>query len=256
MKIFDSHAHYDDEAFDQDREHLIETMFADQIGTIVNVGASVAGSHNSVDLAARYEHIYASVGVHPSTVEELTEEDMEWMKQEALHNPKVVAIGEIGLDYFYPEPDREIQKEWFLRQLQLAREVKKPVILHTRDACADTLDCLSQVHAEQIGGVVHCYSYSKETVKDFLRYGFYFGIGGVTTFKSAKKVVEAVAEIPMDKILLETDSPCLTPEPHRGTRNDSRNIIYIADKIADIKGLTTQEVIDQAYQNAVACYRL
>ena len=250
MKIFETHAHYDDEAFREDREALFDEMFANDIDTIINVGASFAGCEQSVALADSHEKIYAAVGIHPEDVEELTEARMAWLKKTASENEKVLAIGEIGLDYRYPEPAKEIQQQWFRRQLNLAADVKKTVIIHSREACQDTLACMRAEHAEQIGGVIHCYSYSKEAAQEFLKMGFYFGFGGVVTFKNAKKAVEAVEAIPIEKILLETDCPYMAPEPNRGKRNYSGYLPYVAERIAQIKQMTAQEVIDITNANA------
>lgn len=250
MKIFETHAHYDDEAFREDREALFDEMFANDIDTIINVGASFAGCEQSVALADSHEKIYAAVGIHPEDVEELTEARMAWLKKTASENEKVLAIGEIGLDYHYPEPAKEIQQLWFRRQLRLAADIKKPVIIHSREACQDTLACMRAEHAEQIGGVIHCYSYSKEAAQEFLKMGFYFGFGGVVTFKNAKKAVEAVEAIPIEKILLETDCPYMAPEPNRGKRNYSGYLPYVAERIAQIKQMTAQEVIDITNANA------
>lgn len=250
MKIFETHAHYDDEAFREDREALFDEMFANDIDTIINVGASFAGCEQSVALADSHEKIYAAVGIHPEDVEELTEARMAWLKKTASENQKVLAIGEIGLDYHYPEPAKEIQQQWFRRQLNLAADVKKPVIIHSREACQDTLACMRAEHAEQIGGVIHCYSYSKEAAQEFLKMGFYFGFGGVVTFKNTKKAVEAVEAIPIEKILLETDCPYMAPEPNRGKRNYSGYLPYVAERIAQIKQMTAQEVIDITNANA------
>ena len=250
MKIFETHAHYDDEAFREDREALFDEMFANDIDTIINVGASFAGCEQSVALADSHEKIYAAVGIHPEDVEELTEARMAWLKKTASENQKVLAIGEIGLDYHYQEPAKEIQQQWFRRQLNLAADVKKPVIIHSREACQDTLACMRAEHAEQIGGVIHCYSYSKEAAQEFLKMGFYFGFGGVVTFKNAKKAVEAVEAIPIEKILLETDCPYMAPEPNRGKRNYSGYLPYVAERIAQIKQMTAQEVIDITNANA------
>lgn len=250
MKIFETHAHYDDAAFDADRDALLEEMLSAEIETIVNVGASRAGCEASLELAGRYPAVYAAVGIHPEEIETLTMQDLDWLAQTALENPKVVAVGEIGLDYHYPEPGRQRQQEGFRQQLTIASSVKKPLIIHSREACADTLACMRHAHAEQTGGVLHCYSYTKEAVKEFLEMGFYIGIGGVVTFKNARKLVETVEVLPMDRILLETDCPYLAPEPNRGKRNDSRNLCDVAKKIAQIKGTTAQEVISRANENA------
>ena len=256
MKIFDTHAHYDDEAFDKDRDELLTSLFSGDIGAVVNVGASLEGCIESVRLAEKYDNIYAAIGVHPDDYERLEREEsfMDWLKKEALTNNKVVAIGEIGLDYYYDEPGRELQKKWFARQLELAREVSKPVIIHSRDACADTIDILKSGHASEVGGIIHCYSYSKETVKTFYDMNFYFGIGGVLTFKNAKKLIEAANVIPLERIVLETD--CLAPVPNRGKRNDSSNIQYVIEKLADIKGVTKEQIAEVTYQNACRVYGL
>ncbi len=252
MKIFETHAHYDDSDFDEDREELITSMLSDDgaLDCLINVGASLKGCEDSLLLASKYDKVYAAIGVHPEEVEGLTMGHMRWIKENASMNRKVLAIGEIGLDYHYPEPTKEVQKQWFRQQLKIASEIRKPVIIHSRDACADTLECMRMEHADKIGGIIHCYSYSKEAAKDYLDMGFHFGIGGVVTFKNARKLIEAVEYIPMERIVLETDCPYMAPEPHRGTRNDSRNIAFVAEKIAQIKGMTAQEVIDITNKNA------
>ncbi len=255
-RIFDTHAHFDDETFDADRKELLTQLFDTQIDTIVNVGASLDGCRASVALAREYEQMYAAVGVHPDDTPNLTMAFIDWMKQEARSNPKVVAIGEIGLDYHYPEPEKDVQKKWFRKQLQAAAEVDKPVIIHSREACQDTIQILQEEHAEKVGGIIHCYSYTKESVPTFLKMNFYFGIGGVVTFKNAKKLVEAVEVIPMDKIVLETDCPYLSPEPNRGKRNHSGNIPYIVKKISEIKGLPEEEVIRITHENARTVFRM
>jgi len=252
--IFESHAHYDDEAFNADRDELLKSLVGNGIEYVVNVGSSMESTRSSVALAGKYDFIYAAIGVHPSETGELTENDIEWLKNEALFNEKVVAIGEIGLDYYWEEPERDIQKIWFERQLELAREVKLPVIIHSRDASKETLDMMKAHKSEEIGGVIHCYSYSKETAKEYLNMGFYFGIGGVVTFKNARQVKEAVQYIPLDRILLETDCPYLSPEPNRGKRNSSLNIPYIARAIAQLKGIEYDELIEITSQNAKKMY--
>lgn len=256
MRIYDTHAHYDDEAFDNDREELLTRLLATDIDTIINVGASREGCRASLELAEKYNNIHAAIGIHPDDYVNLDEDFMEWLKNEALTNKEVVAIGETGLDYYYQEPPKELQRKWFARQLELAVEVDKPVIVHSRDACADTIDILKNGHAQKIGGIIHCYSYTKESVKAFYDMNFYFGIGGVLTFKNAKKLVEAAEVIPMDRIVLETDCPYLAPVPNRGKRNDSGNIKYVVEKLASIKGLSEQEIIDITSENARAVYRL
>ncbi len=254
-EIFDTHAHYDDESFDDDREELLRALPAEDIGKVVNVAASLATCKSTRALAEQYDYIYCALGVHPGDTEELTEESMDWLRQQCRFE-KCVAVGEIGLDYYWDEPDRDIQKKWFLRQLDLARECKKPVVVHSRDAAKDTVDIMTSAKCQEIGGVIHCFSYTKETAKIFLDMGFYIGIGGVLTFKNAKKLVEVAEYAPMDRIVLETDCPYLAPVPYRGKRNCSVLIPYVVEALAQIKGITEEEVRQAAWENAHALYRL
>lgn len=247
--IFESHAHYDDDAFNEDRGELLSSLQEKGIEYVINIGASIATTKNTIALTEKYPFIYGAVGVHPSDTEELDEEKFTWMKEQC-SLPKIVAVGEIGLDYYWDEPDRKIQKKWFTRQLQMAREVKLPVVIHSRDAAKDTVDMMRAERAEEIGGVVHCYSYTKETAREFLTMDFSFGIGGVITFNNAKKLKEAVEYIPIEKILLETDSPYLAPMPYRGKRNSSLNLPLIAAQIAEIKGMSQEEVVAITTENA------
>lgn len=253
--IFDTHAHYDDEAFDEDRDRLLEQLPQEGIGKLVNVGASLDSCQKTIELMEKYDYIYGALGVHPNETGELNEEKFAWLK-EICRQEKCVAVGEIGLDYYWDEPEREVQKKWFARQLELARELSLPVIIHSRDAAKDTIDVMKEEHAEQIGGVIHCYSYTKETARIFLDMGFYFGIGGVLTFSNAKKLKEAVEYIPMDKIVLETDCPYLAPVPNRGKRNSSLNIPYVIQALAAIKNLPEAEIRDKTWENAHRLYRL
>lgn len=252
--IFETHAHYDDDKFTEDRDELILAVHESGVHPIINVGASIHSTQTTLELAKRYPFIYAAVGVHPSDVADLNEDTFAWLKEQTTY-AKTVAVGEIGLDYYWDkEVDvQEKQRYWFGRQLQLAREASLPVIIHSRDAAADTLQVMRDNHAETISGVIHCYSYSPELAQEFVRMGYYIGVGGVVTFKNAKKLVETVQTIPMERILLETDSPYMAPEPHRGTRNDSRNIPYVIAKIAELKGITPQAVERITEENA---YRL
>ena len=253
--IFDTHAHYDDEQFDIDRDSLLLSMKENGIGTIVNIGANLASSKTTLELAHKYDFIYGAVGVHPSDSAELSDDNFDRIRQMCA-DEKCVAIGEIGLDYYWPEPDHEIQKKWFVRQLDLAREVKLPVVIHSRDAAADTVEILKDNNAGDIGGVVHCFSYSKEVAIECVKMGFYIGVGGVLTFKNGKKMKEVVSEIPIEKIILETDCPYLAPEPNRGKRNSSLNLPYVVKAMAEIKGISEEEVIDITERNARAMYRL
>ncbi len=254
-KIFDTHAHYDDEAFDPDRDELLRGLPENGIEKVVNVGASLASCRRTLELMNRYEHVYGALGVHPSETAELDEETLAWLRQQC-QVEKCVAVGEIGLDYYWDEPDREVQKKWFVRQLGLARELKKPVIIHSRDAAKDTVDLMKAERASEIGGVVHCYSYTTETAKQFLDMGFYFGIGGVLTFQNARKLKEAAAYLPLDHIVLETDCPYLAPVPNRGKRNSSLYIPYVVTALAKLKGVEEDTVRQAAWENAHRLYRL
>ena len=251
--IFDTHAHYDDEAFDGDREELLRSLPGAGIGRVVNIAASYESIDACLALAHKYDHVYCALGIHPEHCAGMTEEILEEIRT-ALKDEKAVAVGEIGLDYYWPGPDREIQKHWFKRQLQLARETGLPVVIHSRDAAADTMRIMKENGAEEIGGVLHCYSYSAELAKEFVKMGFYIGVGGVVTFKNARKLVEVVREIEADRILLETDCPYLAPVPYRGKRNSSLYLPYVVKKIAEIKGMTEEEVIRVTQQNAEKMY--
>lgn len=253
--IFDTHAHYDDKQFDQDREELLASMKDNGIGTIVDVGSNMETSAWIVETVKRYPMMYGAVGVHPSDTADLTESDMDTLKKYATME-RILAIGEIGLDYYWDEPEREIQKKWFEAQIELAREVKLPIIIHSRDAAKDTYDIMKALHAEEIGGVVHCFSYSKEMARQFLDMGFYIGIGGVVTFKNAKTLKEVAAYAPLDRIVLETDCPYLSPEPNRGKRNSSLNLNYVAEALSQIKGVDKEELIAVTEENARRLYRM
>ncbi len=252
--IFETHAHYDDEAFDEDRESLLSQLGSAGIERVVNIGASISSCKTTLDLMEKYPFVYGALGVHPSETAELTEEAFAWLEEQCSHK-KCVAVGEIGLDYYWPEPDREIQKKWFVRQLQLAKELGLPVVIHSRDAAQDTIEIMKEQRAEEIGGVVHCFSYTKETAEIFLKMGFYIGIGGVVTFKNAKKLKEAVEHIPLERIVIETDCPYLAPEPNRGKRNSSLNLPYVIDEIARIKQVDRETVERVTWENGERLYR-
>ncbi len=255
--IFETHAHYEDEQFDHDRDELLESMQEHGISLIVNVGSSIETTKKSISLSEKYHFIYAAAGVHPSEISCLNEESFEWLRDQTKH-PKVAAIGEIGLDYYWEKEEsvHEKQRYWFRRQLKLAKETGLPVIIHSRDAASDTLAIMREAHVMQIPGVIHCYSYSAEDAREYVKMGYYIGVGGVITFKNAKKLKETVAKIPLEKILLETDCPYMAPEPNRGKRNSSLYLYYIAEKIAEIKEITVQEVIDVTERNAYCMYQL
>lgn len=249
--IFETHAHFDDKKFDGDREQLLENLFNTKICTIINVGASIESTKTSIALAEKYENIYAAAGVHPSDVDDLNDRTYVWLKEQTSRE-KVVAVGEIGLDYYWDkEPNvQEKQRYWFRRQLELAAEVNLPVIIHSRDAANDTMQILKETQDKQLRGVIHCYSYSPEMALEFVKMGYYIGVGGVVTFKNAKKLKETVEKVPLERILLETDCPYMAPEPNRGKRNDSGNLIYVAEKIAELKQITADEVKNVTRENA------
>ena len=232
--IFDTHAHYDDEQFDIDRKELLHSMKDAGIDHIVDVGASLETTRKALELAHEYDFIYAAVGVHPSETEELNEDNLDLLKEWST-DARCVAIGEIGLDYHWPDPTPEIQQKWFRRQLQLAREVRLPVIIHSRDAASDTIDIMKQEHAEEIGGVVHCFSYSKEIAKICADMGFYIGITGwICDERRGGALREAVKLIPLDRIMAETDAPYLTPRNIKGLdrTNVPQNIKYVVAELA------------------------
>ena len=253
--IFDTHAHYDDSVYDKDRETLFQTMRSEGVSIITDIGADIESTKRAVELSESYDFIYAAAGVHPSEVYSLEETDMDFLR-EAAKSPKVVAIGEIGLDYHYEDTVREVQKKWFVRQLNIAKETKLPVVIHSRDAAQDTLDILKAEHAEEIGGVIHCFSYGWDMAKIYLDMGFYLGIGGVLTFKNAKKLKEVVQKAPLDRLVLETDAPYLAPEPYRGKRNASHYLKYVINEIAVLRNLIPEEVILITEDNGKQMYRI
>lgn len=253
--IIDTHAHYEDERFDEDREELLASMQGAGVGLIVDVGAGVQSTRDAVALSRKYDFVYAAAGVHPEDVERLTPEHMDWLAGLA-GEEKVVAIGEIGLDYYYEEPARELQKQWFERQLQVAAQVQLPVIIHSRDAAQDTYDIMEQHCDWSQGGVIHCFSYSVEMARRYLQKGFFLGIGGVVTFKNSRKLKEVVQLAPLEQLVLETDAPYLTPVPNRGHRNDSRELVHVVKTIAGLKHVTEEEVIRVTEENARRLYRL
>jgi len=251
--IFETHAHYDDEVFNEDRDLLLSEMNQQGIEYIVNVGASIATSENTIELTKEYPFVFGSVGVHPDETKELDEDKFLWLRQ-ASALPKIIAIGEIGLDYYWDSTEKQIQKTWFERQMELAREVKLPMIVHSRDAASDTLTMIRAVKGGEIGGVIHCFSYGIEMAREYLNMGFYLGIGGVLTFKNAKKLKEVVDYAPLDQLVLETDAPYLAPVPYRGKRNNSMNLTYVAEEIARIKGTDPLKVMEITKANAKKMY--
>ncbi len=253
--IFETHAHYDDEAFDIDRDELLESFPGKGISYVVNIGSEVGSVDKVLALADKYTFVYATVGVHPSSTAELNEEVLAWLKEKAKH-PKNLAIGEIGLDYYWDTPDRPIQKQWFERQIGLARELNLPLIIHSRDAANDTYNMLKEARADELGAIIHCFGYGVEQARQYLNMDFYLGIGGVVTFTNGKKLKEVVEYAPLERLVLETDSPYLSPVPHRGKRNTSLNLTYVAQEIARIKQVDYETVLQVTQENAKRFYRL
>jgi len=249
--IFETHAHYDDDRFNEDRDELLRCLPEKGIGVVINSGASVESTRDTIRLAKEYPHVYAAIGVHPSEIAEIDDDFLEWMKEQT-NWEKTVAIGEIGLDYYWDkEPEvQERQRYWVGRQIELARETGLPIIVHSRDAAADTMQVMKDHHAEEIPGVIHCFSYSKEMALEFIKMGYYIGIGGVVTFKNAKKLKEVVEVIPLERILLETDCPYMAPEPYRGKRNSSLYLPYVVEQIAALKGVSKDEAERITEENA------
>jgi TatD DNase family protein len=246
--FIDTHAHLDFDRFDKDRDGVIQAAYDAGVKRIVNVGADMESSRNSVNLAKEYDFIYAAVGVHPHDAKGINEDDYTELRELA-QNDKVVAIGEIGLDYYYDNSPRKEQQEAFKKQLQLAKELNLPVVIHSRDAKEDTLKILEE-SAEGLQGILHCYAYDLATAKRIIDMGFYLAFGGVITFNNAKDLRAVVKDISLEDILIETDAPYLTPAPHRGKRNESKFVINVAERIAEIKGISLEEVAKVTTANA------
>ena len=253
--IFDTHAHYDDDAFDEDRDELLSGMAAKNVEYIVNVGASIESSKRSIALAEKYPFIYAAVGVHPDEVGELDDEKFEKLREWTTHE-KVKAVGEIGLDYYWDKEKHDLQKHWFMRQMELAHEANLPIIVHSREAAKDTLDMIIAAKPLDLSGIIHCYSYSVEQAREYLNMGYYIGIGGVLTFKNAKKLKEVAEYAPLSRIVLETDCPYLAPVPYRGKRNDSSKLSYVVEELAAIKQMPVEEVLRITNENGKKLYHI
>lgn len=256
--IFDTHAHYDDKAFDADRDQLLsEGLKAGGVRYVISCGADLKSSEKAIALAKKYDYIYAAVGVHPEEVGRLELEDSSSIFNMAFSCEKVVAIGEIGLDYHFKEnPSPSVQQDWFVEQIELSKELGLPIIVHSRDAMQDTYDILEDYKKGMIGGVIHAYSGAPEMARKFVELGYYLGIGGMVTFDNARRVLDTVKEIPLDHLLIETDCPYLSPVPNRGKRNDSRNLKYVVEKIAQIKGISAEEVEKVTMQNAIDLFSI
>lgn len=253
-QMIDSHAHLDEERFDEDRDELIKSLKENAISYVINPSSDMETSRRVVKLSNRYDNIFAAVGIHPHDAEGFKEEDLDELR-ELSKDERVVAIGEIGLDYYYDNSPREIQKEVFKKQLELAYELDLPVIIHTRDAMGDTYDILKEFEG-RVRGVMHCYTGSIEMAEKFMKLGFYISIAGPVTFKSAVNVREMAKQIPLERLLIETDSPYLAPVPNRGKRNDPTNVRYVADMLANLKEIQIDKIIEHSRENTVKLFSL
>lgn len=251
--LIDTHAHYDDKQFNDDRDEVIAAVKKSGVDLIINSGASLQTSKNSVALTQKYDFIYATVGVHPHDSERTPENTIEVLAG-LLENKKVVAIGEIGLDFYYDFSNRDAQRYWFKKQMDFAADVKYPVVIHDRDAHGESLEMVKRYKLKD--GVFHCFSGSVEMARELVKLGYMMSFGGVATFKNVKTCIEVLKVVPVEHILLETDCPYLAPHPNRGKRNDSRNLKIIAEKIAEIKSMDVQELINKTGENAVRCFGL
>ena len=251
--IFETHAHYDDRAFDKDRDSLLKLLKKEKIDPVINISSSVESVKSTLKLAHEYDHIYAALGIHPSDCGEITEKDIEWIKG-LCSDERVVAIGEIGLDHHYDTPPKEVQRKWFIRQLELACELSMPVVIHSRDAAKETFDILNEDRFADVKGIIHCFSYSPEMAREYVKKGYLIGVGGVVTFKNGRKLHETVRDIPIENIVIETDAPYLAPVPYRGHRNSSVYLTYIIEEIAKLKEMTYEDVEKITYENAALFY--
>ena len=252
--IFDTHAHYDDEAFTEDREELLGLLQNKGVSHVITCGTNLMSSYRSLKLSEKYDYIYCALGFHPEDIADLRKGDLSTIKEMLVSNEKAVAVGEIGLDYHYEDgAPREEQIDLFRKQIEMANELGLPIIVHDRDAHEDTFNIVKEMKPK---GVIHCFSGSAEMAKEYIKLGMYIGVGGVVTFKNARKALEVVEAIPLTRILLETDCPYMAPTPYRGQRNDSSLISFVAVKIAEIKGIEAQEVIDITNANAKELFNI
>lgn len=247
--FFDTHAHLNAEQYNEDLQEVIDRALSEGISNIVVVGFDRPTIEKAMELTEQYEFIYACVGWHPVDAIDMTEEDLLWIEELSSH-PKVVALGEMGLDYYWDKSPKDIQKEVFRKQIRLAKKVKLPIVIHNRDATSDIVEILKEEGAGEVGGIMHCFSGSPEIAQECVDMNFYISLGGPVTFKNAKKPKEVADVIPLEKLLIETDCPYLTPHPHRGKRNEPSYVKLVAEQIADIKGLSTEEVAQATTENA------
>ena len=253
--IFDSHAHYDDAQFDEDRMDVLSHLKDAGVAKVVNISNGWDDLLKTLELIKQVPFLYGTVGIHPCKVSELNDERMEQMR-DFCSGDKIVAVGEIGLDYYWMSDPKEVQKEWFIRQLRLVKEVNLPVVIHSRDASQDTFDIMKAEHAGTTGGVIHCYSGSVEMAREYVKMGYFLGIGGVVTFKNSKTLKKVAAEIPLEHIVIETDCPYLAPTPYRGKRNSSAYLPMVVEEIARLRGISPEEVERVTYENAMRLYSI
>ena len=261
MELFDNHAHYDDNKFDEDRDEIINEIYNSGVTKIISAGYSMQSSIKAIELSKKYDFIYATCGISPNDIpdnKQKIDEGLAKLKNiiENSYNKKIVAIGEIGLDYYWNTENKDLQKYAFIKQIELANSLNLPIIIHTREAIMDTLDILKNVERPIKPGVFHCCPLNIELIKEALKLNFYISFAGPVTFKNSKNASQVVKEVPLDKILIETDSPYLSPEPKRGKRNDSRNVKYIAEKVAEFKNVSVEEIAKVTYENAINVFNI
>lgn len=254
MELFDSHAHYNDEKFDLDREQVIKTAYKEGVKKIVNAGYSLESSKQAIKIAENYEFMYATVGISPNDIQNLKKEYINEL-EELANNKKVVAIGEIGLDYYWNKENKQLQKQIFIDQINLANKLNLPIVIHTREAIYDTLQILKENTCNN-KGVFHCCPLNVDLVREGLKLGYYISFAGPITFKNSKNAEEIIKMIPIEKMLIETDSPYLSPEPNRGKRNDSSNVKYMAQKIAQAKKLPIEQIAKQTFKNTEIIFKI
>ena len=260
MELFDSHAHYNDEKFDEDREQIINDTYNAGITKFVCAGYNIKSSLDSLELSKKYDFIYSICGISPNDIPQ-TEQEL-WKSLDEItklvqnnKSKKLVAIGEIGLDYYWNKENKELQEQAFIKQIELANKLELPIVIHSRDASVDTINIIEENKVNK-AGIFHCCQQNQEMIKNALRLGYYISLAGPVTFKNAKNSADIIQMIPMDKLLIETDSPYLSPEPNRGKRNDCRNVKYVAQRIADVKGITLEEVAKATYENAMRIFEI
>ncbi len=262
MQLFDTHAHYNDEKFNQDRDDVINAVYASGVTKLVNAGYSLESSIKAIEIASKYSWMYVICGISPNDIPENYEEideqitSLERVILNENKTPKIVAIGEIGLDYYWNKENKELQKYAFLKQIELANKLELPIVIHTREAVDDTIDIVKNIKTPTKKGVFHCCPMNRHLVSEALKLGFYISFAGPVTFKNAKNADEIIQMVPLDRILIETDSPYLAPEPNRGKRNDSRNVYYIAEKIAKVKEMDIEEIANVTYKNAEKIFEI